>query len=574
MLAEAIAASQVDAKSPVDDQLMHAIKADLDDLDTRVVGIGVSFYQWKVNGPLDQLPGGKLKRADAAYIADSQTFTKCKLYLEDPGTPTNGSTAGGGTLDIDLRKMTSPQSAIIAITAQFTAGITSIARAGSSLNTQNITLTTPVINTQSIAKAKTQLNVQSILALGGGLVRYNLNTAPDSDWKIGKSVTFASCTDAGNNGTFVIYRINDDGYPCVIVTNGGSPVDQSGVAGTADVQLYKYTFTNPVSSEFTVGEQVKFGAHTAGADDGNFEIAKRNSGGNNIWVYNASGVEQAGVAGTATVNRFSYGLLSAAAADYVVGEALLAAAHTSGVNDGSLTITAVNASGNNVQVYNPSGTTQGGVAGTINTQRWVYAFASDPASSFSVGHNVVFASTTSANNSGTFAVKQVDRGGGGNLNLVAYNTAGVAQGGAAGTATHTRKLVKFASDQSAFYTTDSLVELVNVVDTSYLSTEPNNFGFTVLEVNRGGGSNYNIVIENASGLAQVGAAGNVAIESKSIFTTRPTIVVPENNQSSLPISTSGFVYANSGVVAASSKIGLYINSVPLGASETIMVQVA
>ena len=169
------------------------------------------FRSFKLNGPLDMLPNGKARRVDSCYISSAQAFSACEVFLDDPGTT--------GTLEVDVRRITTPKIPITGITPIFSASTQSIARAGSSLSTQSITRTTAQISTQSITQWKSSINVQSIIALGSNLWQYNLSSAPDSDWVVGDTVTFASCTTAANNGSFTIVRVNDYGSTSVVVTN-------------------------------------------------------------------------------------------------------------------------------------------------------------------------------------------------------------------------------------------------------------------------------------------------------------------------------------------------------------------
>jgi hypothetical protein len=289
-----------------------------------------------------------------------------------------------------------------------------------------------------------------------------------------------------------------------------------------------------------------------------------NNGGNNIWVKNSTGATQAGVAGTADTLRWTYTYSGAlTTTDYVVGENALFASHTTGGNNGTFPIRAVNSGGNNLIIYNTAGAVQAGVAGNVNTHRWIYAMPSDPSTDVSVGYVMTMLTHTTAANNGNFTVVQVNRPTSGNT-IVIYNEAGVAQAGVAGTVSTARKLVKFTADQSAVFTvTTSYVEIQGCADQSY-NMNDGRLPYQVVQVNRGGGSNFNIVIEVTAGAAQINPAGYVQIEMKSIFTVAPTIAVDvtslEPNQYVSATSTA----LVSGNIAAGTPLVLIITSMPTG----------
>jgi hypothetical protein len=373
-------------------------------------------------------------------------------------------------------------------------------------------------------------------------------------------VTFASATNAANNGTFTINWVNDAGFPSVVITNA-SGVAQTGVSGTAQLQLMSYNFTNPVSAQFADGELAVFTSHTSANNNGDIAVYKINQSGNNIWVFKSNGVTQAGVAGTADVDRWVYAFTSAASTtDFIVGENAKMASHTSGGNNGNFRITAVNSGGNNIVVYNPSGVIQGGVAGNVNTNRWVYAQNIDPSTQVTALDQVSFENHTTGVNNGIFTVVQVNRSGN---NLVIYNEAGVAQAGVAGNARHTRKIVKFASDQSAVYTTDSFIEISGTPSLLY-DEQSDIFPFRVLQVNRGGGSNFNVVISAGAAPSQPNPAGYIMTEQKSIFVSPPTIAVDVLGQTPNQIIKHQSSNMIGSPIPANTPIVLYVLEVPLG----------
>lgn len=573
-----IAASQVDAKSPIDEALMQAIKADLEYLDAAQQAAGAFDYQFKVNGDLGALRSGflgtgsfiKRLRVDGGLISKATTFQACRAVLEYAGTQ--------GTLDVDVRRYTKPDAAITSIRSLFTDAITSIGRVGSSLNTQSIARVTPQIATQSVARWKSTLNIASIVThsvdeSGNKVMRLNLTGGTvDLDWYPSAQVAFAtgqvtvaSATSGANNGTFTVYAVLDDGANAILITNNNG-VEQNSPAGTCDLEAWKYTFTNPVSSEFTAGEYCLAASHTAGGNDGLLLIYAINQGGNNIITYGTGHVAQGGAAGNINVQRFIYTMAApVSATNYVVGEYALMAGHTSGLNNGTFTITGVNSGGNGVSIYNQLGVVQGGAAGTVDTTRWIYAFATDPSADVAVNDYIIFAGTTSGLNSGTFQVKAVNQSAGTNVVVASYF--GTTQGGAAGTAYTAKKKVSFATDQSAYITTDSRIHLAN---TYALPVDD----YDVLEVNRGGGANYNAIIRCNGTTEQYGAQGLVSLESKSIFNTRPSIAVQPyyNNfhNTGGRISTNAVLNATRKIIPADTLVMADIYDVPKNAKNLVI----
>lgn len=563
----------VDALSPVDEYLMGAIRENLSSIDSSITnGAFNPVIQFKLNGPLSMLPGGKAKRVDSVLITSQQTINSVAMYLDTPGT--------SGTLEIDLRKVTTPKISILNVVAQYTAATQSISRAGSALSTQSITRTTPQISTQAVSQWKPSLAVESIIGLGNNLWQYNLsgsNPGPDDDWKVGDTVTFSGCQNPSNNGSFTIVRVNDYNSRSVVITNA-SGAQQSSIAGSCVLRAYSYVFTNPVSSQFVAGEQALFASHTDANNNGTRTIYAVNVGGNNIIVKNPNGATQASAAGVVDVLRFSYNLsTSASAADYVVGDTLNASSHSSAGNNGNFTITALNNGGTNIQVYNPSGTTQGGVAGSVNSNQWVYALLIDPVSNVSVGDSIEFSSHSNTANNGIFKVRQVNRAA--TTNITIHNSAGVAQAGVAGAVTHTRAVVSIGQDvsESGTIVVGSWVEIEGTPYSTLNSISYSNLGLPVVEINRGGGANYNLVLQLSTGSPnQVARAGWVAVESRSIFSATPKLVITPNAARTLgqtaTLSGSGDSVISDPQLQESTKLALYVLSVPTGA-DSLGVQI-
>lgn len=560
-LSRPIAPEQVDARSPVDEDLMESIREDLIELDNRSATIKTFDYAFKWDGPLSCLGRLPAKRIDGCLVTKASTFAVFRAWLEYPGV--------SGSLTLDVRKYVRPDSKIIEIRRQYLQNISSISQIAPASATQSISRSTAQITTQSISRWKASLNILAITVLPGGRARLTLSAAPDAGWVIGKTATNASATAGGNNGSFTILGVNDDGGNNLIINNPAA-VEQTGAAGTCSLDAWAYNYSNPVSSEFAAGENFTAAAHTTGANNGSFEIAFTNSGGNNIVIFNAAGVAQAGVAGTADVLRWVYTFSSAASSDFAVSEFAIMATHTSGVNNGSFRITGVNINaGNNVTVYNPLGTAQGTAAGTVNTSRWVYALPTDPTADFNIGNTFFAKSTTLGANSGIFTVVKIKHLG--TNNLVVANVNGAAQVGAGGTLEHTRMICKFATDQAVFFNAPlSRAEINNTVNSF------NNGDFDVVEVNRGGGSNYNIVVENSSGAEQLVPSGRVITESRSIFNSKPVLTLPTAFRDSFARHlqyvevTTGFSAA--ATVAAGDQLGAEVTTRPAGPAKNLVMQ--
>ncbi len=553
-----IASTQTDAQSPVDDNLMDSIRLDLDYLDSLFSGGNYNF-SFGLDG---QLIGafGFYRAIDVVPLYKDYSPGTCRFGLRKSGT--------SGTLTIDIRRHNVCEIPIVGIDHQYDQATQSITNIAPALATQSITLVTPAISTQSITFAKSTINVSSIILLGNNKVRYNLASSPDTDWAIGDSVTFASCTTAANNGTFTIVEVNQSGHPCVVISNA-SGVAQTSAAGTAQLQLMSYNYTNPVSTEFVAGEQAVFATHTSANNNGTLTIYKINQSGNNIWVKKSNGVTQGAAAGTASVGRWVYTYSSAVSTpDFTVGEKAKMATHTNAANNGNFTITAINSGGNNIIVYNAAGVAQAGAAGTANTNRWIYSQPIDPSSQFQANDYAQMENHTTAANNGKLIVKQINRSA--LNNLVIYNESGVTQAGIAGNTRHTRKLIKFSADQSAVFTTDSYIECIGTVSGSYVlndSVGP----LKVLQVNRGGGANYNVVVDLYGGPSQASPAGYVMTEMKSIFTTLPSLAVDVTSLQAnewTKTSTTSFV---AGTIPAGTFLGLYVTSWPNGDPQTLRV---
>lgn len=555
-----IAASQTDAKSPVDDNLMDSIRLNLEYLDS-LFATGAAIFNIQLNGPMN------------AYRTSRKALDFSPLFGEfQPGFVRTilKKSGASGNLKFDIRRHVATKTPITEIAFQYDAATQAISNVAPNLATQSITRSTAQIATQSITVAKATLSVTSIIFIGENKWRYNLSSTPDADWSVGSSVLISGASNANNNGTFQIVEKNNSGFNSIVVRNNIG-VAQTNTAGTLQLQLFSYDFANPVSTEFVVGEIATFLAHTSALNNGSFVVAKVNAGGNNVQVYNPVGVVQGAAVGTADVNRWKYGLLSPSSGpDFTVGEKAKMSGHTTPANNGNFSITALNLDTSNVVVYNPLGVVQGGVAGNINTNRWIYSLPTDPSAQISVNDTVQQESHTAAANNGVFAVVQVNR----SLvnNIVVYNELGVAQAGIAGNTRTTRKIVKFATDQAAFYTTLSFIEIVGCPDSLYNYNDYKS-QFSVLEINRGGGANFNVVINAPLATNQLSPAGYIALEAKSIFTSTPSIAVDVTSLEPNQMLSNTFTNIVPGLIPAATPLGLYILEIPLGSAEDFSVTI-
>lgn len=562
-----IAPAQTDAKSPIDQQLMDAIRLNQEYLDSQLgAGSAGGIINFRVNGYLNRIKAlldlGAGKHLDGGIISNAVTFSAAKLYLENTGT--------SGALEVDVLRHKEVQHGIVSIDPSYSGAIQSIGRLGSPQNTQAISLATPAVNTQSIARAKSTINVISVSKIGSETL-YVFSGAGllDSDYQIGKEIEIAGCTNGANNGSFTITAVNYDGLASVMTNNASGVTEVT--AGTGELDLWEYTYLASLDPNFVVGEVVSMSGHTNVANDLNEPIHKVNEAGNNIWLYNAGGVAQAGVAGQAKANRFIYSYASAVDdTSYIVGELAEFSGHLDGNNNGQFNIVAVNEGGNNLIVYNTTwaGAIQGGAQGTANTLRWLYSMPTDPTGEILVGEKVVITGATSGGNNGTFVVTTVNRFAVDNIEV--YNPAGVTQVGVAGTLSTNSKIIKFAEDFSAFYvagTSKIALEGVNVTDTDGRE-------YDVIDVNKGGFSNYNVVIAEASGVStNVTAQGRVAREVRTIFIDRPRLEIDDTISTRYLQKDLSATFA-AGAIDADTILSMDILEVPEGLPSSMVLSLS
>lgn len=509
-----ISATQTQAKEPIDEQLVDDIRLNLEDLDTRLLLSSGSDLDFRVNGNLDLLdlsgnPANGLD-LDVAFVAQERTLNAASIFLKSKGL--------GGALTFDVRRSKAVGRSIASIEDIFTANTQSIARASGALNTQSITRFESSFLTQSIDYGKTSQAIDNIIQVqGSSLFRFNLTGLDllDSDYQVNDYVIVSGATDGANNGIWPIKEVNQDNGKNLVLEIGAG-VAQVAAGGSIQLNIAKYDYLASVTANaFVAGEDAIFSGHDDATNNGTFTIFKINDGGNNILVKKGAValVTQGGSNGQADTLRFQYNYLASVPLAFAVGEIVEFSGHTAPANDGSFEVLLVNQdSGFNIVVYNTAGVVQGGVSGQVDTNRWVYALDQDPDGFVAIGDNVIFSGHDDVANDGTFEIVDVKYLA--TDNVVIYNSIGIAQIGSNGTVNHAQKVLKFLEDYSAdFVVGKSQVLIEN-------NASPVNDGtFLVLDVNRTALSTYNIVVEIAGGLEQLGNSGIVTSETRSIFLT-------------------------------------------------------
>jgi len=560
-----IAATQTDAKSPIDQQLMDALRLNQEFLDSQIGGASAGgILNFRVNGRLSRIKAllalGGGQNLDGGIISNAVSFSAAKLYLEKGGT--------SGTLEVDVLRHKELQHAIEKVTSQFSGVTQAVGRLGSSLNTQAVSQATPQIATQLITKPKSSASVFSIADIGNNDFLYTFTGIAqlDADYEIGDSIQFSGCTNAANDGEFIIKQVNYDGLPSIVINNA-SGVEQVGAAGTGVLSLYEFTYLALIDDDIVSGEQIIMAGHTVGGNNGTFTIYKTNQAGNNIWLKYAGGSAQAGVAGTADCTRWVYVFsVLPDITQYIVGEKAEFAGHSSANNNGKFVIRRVAlAAGNNIYVSNVNGVSQGGAAGTGNTLRWLYTMATDPAADINVGDKIIFSGHSSGLNDGTFTVQFVKRFTVNNVEI--YNEIGVTQAGIAGIYETTLRVVWFKEDFSADFLTGTSKVILEGLKTVTGDIVPE---YDVVEVNRGGFANYNVVIEAEKILEQAVTSGRVARELRTIFINRPKLTVAQDNVIRNLQKDTGATFVAGGV-DADTILTLNIISVPEGLPSTMVL---
>lgn len=545
--------TDVDFKSPVDEFLMTTIrnndrflKCQSQDAFTLAQGGIVDF---KVNGPFNRitLPA----KLDSAVTLSTASFSACRVYVRQISSP--------GNLVFNIKRSVYKTIPIHKIIEIFSSNTQSIARGSSSLTTQTIVRAEAQQSTQAISFAYDGLAVDNIIQVQG-TNKFRINFLPDVDtsgdeYAIGKYILIENATNTANNGLFLIENRNECNSKSLTITNA-SGVNEIDSPATAKANILKYELSSPAPESFAAGENAVFASHTDPSNNGTFEIFKTNVNGNNILVNKASttAVEQATATGTIDTNRWRYSFLNSVPGAFAIGEIAVFSGHTSANNNGNFTILSTNDdSAFNITVYNTNGVAQPSSGGSVDTNRWVYALNDDPAGFFQIGDSAVMSGHTSGANNGTFTLVDVKYLG--NNNVVVYNAAGVAQGTVTGTVEHLQKAITFREDQSANF--EAGQSSISVVDTANASNEGE---YLVVEQNRQAISNFNVIVEMPSFVEQLGDAGCVEKEVRSVFTNgQQTVSVTQNNQ---VFDLSANVNKNS--YQDNTFIELEVDSVPTG----------
>ena len=472
MLPFPISSTQTDCESPVDDNLMDSIRQDLDYLDT-LLALGTNVITWNASGDLYLLND---------YKDPVDTITNYKEFLPTvlKVTMKRSGLTGNCVFDILEQKGNFTPIPIASISGCIGSSIQAIARVPT-YNTQSISKYTPDISTQSITRAKSALSVVSVQNVGGNLWEYTTLTGPDNDWNpthsdydhiytpfvgsVQMTVTISGCSNAANNGNFQIVEVNRAGHWSIVVNNASGVAEGSG--GSINLNLWSYNFTNPVDASF-------------------FRKTKASQ--------------------TRSV--------------YFQG-------HTSGGNNGNFVPYKINQSGNNIWVLNPSGVAQAGVAGTVNSCLWTFAFSTSALSDdFSDGDRVndeigttnpnsdyefvTTAGHTSGLNNDSSHVVYSRNDGGNNVVLWRGGGTGAVQAAPAGT------VQSFRWIYSTLNAVPSFVTAGDYVTTTGCTSASNNLSAAMIRTtNRASLNNY--VIYNTNGVAQGGVAGSTFTRKRFIY---------------------------------------------------------
>lgn len=293
--------------------------------------------------------------------------------------------------------------------------------------------------------------------------------------------------------------------PTQTITRTEAAESVTSIIDTGDGLNFKINTSGAaLSPTWKVGSIVVISSANA-ANNGEHEIKELNyEGSPSVLLEISGGVEESGLAASLNLNRFAYTFLAVAdATAYKVGENMVATGHTLAANDGIFTIDDVNASGNDLVIYNnsPGADTQGAPLGAVDTERYVYTFpAPVSALDYLVGQTCNASSHTSGLNDGMFEIVELNESGN---NLVIRNPAGVSQAGVAGVVN--TNLWTYALDAvPADVTVGDILRFENHTSSA------NDLNAEVIEIARSGGNN--VVIFNEVGAVQAGVAGEVLSE--------------------------------------------------------------
>lgn len=523
------APGQTDAEAPIDETLeKDNIQANLEDLATQIDSIsggGGSSLQFKVNGNLTRLKSlidSDVKNGlemDGAFVTALRKFVRARLFIKK-----NGNT---GQTKADVRRHVKVNHPIKSLMFKGQFLTQSIGIIGNPLATQSVSKRTPGSATQSINRTEANETISSIVNIGNDVFKIN-TTGIDlvANWKPG-AIVVISGANALNNGEFEIIERNYEGSPSVLVSIPGG-IDETGIAATLNLNRFAYVFLAVADAiAYKIGENLIATGHTTGANNGTFVIDAVNEAANDLVIYNntAGATVQAGIAGDVNTERFVYTfLLATLATDYIVGQTNNCTGHSNALNNGKFEIVELNETGNNLVVRNSVGVVQAGVAGTVNTNLWVYAVDSDPSLDVTVGDTLRFENHTSASNDLNAVVVELSRAAADNI--IVFNESGVVQAGVAGDIFTELMVVEFFQDESASYIVDGPLGFISVADIIGMPDAINNGKFTVEAINIDFANN--IVFKNISGIEYVDPVGQIHTEIRSLFSTLPTIPAGED----------------------------------------------
>lgn len=290
-----------------------------------------------------------------------------------------------------------------------------------------------------------------------------LSSVPDN-FAVGEDAVFNGHIDASNDGTFTILKTNDGGNN-IIIKRTTALVPQAGAGGQVEVLRFSYNFLASVNTSFVVGEQAVFSGHTNAANDGSIEIKAVNySGGNNIIVYNASGVLQPAAGGTVDTNRWVYALDLDPAGFFIVGDNAVFSGHTDAANDGTFTVVDVKyLATNNIVIYNASGVEQLLAGGTTDHAQKAITFREDFSGDFEIDKStVVISNTPNGDNDGSFLVIDINRTSISPYNIICELSSGLLQAGDAGQINSEVRSIFTAGSASVNITQDKQVKTFTV----------------------------------------------------------------------------------------------------------------
>lgn len=549
--------SDVDFKSPIDEFLMTTMRNN-DRFNKckaeEALLSGGGNIEFKVNGNFNVLSLGSSpdngKNLDGGFISDPLTLTRCALFVLNQGD--------GGNMVFDIKRSVYTQIPIWQIKNIFEANTQSVARGSAALSTQTIVNAEATQDSQLVDFAYPQIDIENIQQIQGASL-FRINFDPDTVeldsevWAVGKYVILSGANNAGNDGIFEIRRLNECGGVNVVVENL-TGVSEIPTNATARPNFAKYFFTSAIPNDFVPGEKAVFAGHEDATNDGTFEMFRVNEAGNNIVVAKTTVavVPQAIVQGSVDSLRWKYSFLNNVNDAFAIGEDAVFSGHTDLNNDGSFEILRKNEdSGFNIIVYNELGVAQPGISGDANTNRFVYALDSDPDGFFIIGDTAVMAGHSDAPNDGEFELVDVKYLG--NNNVVVYNPLGVEQLVAGGTVEHLQKAILFREDQSSNF--EAGQSLASVDDTADVANEGE---YLIVDQNRAAISQFNIIVEMPAFVEQLGDAGCITKETRSIFNDGEQTVLVEQDQQVEVFENN----INSSVLAENTILSLDVTEAP------------